>query len=337
MKNLLKTHPGAQITLICRKGVGSLFLREKLVHFVNEVQKGNSQSYRRTLEQLSSKEFDLLLCPHQSLRSAMMALRINAKQKIGFRSWWNGLFFHDRVKRDMSLPEPMRLLKLLSKVDPEIESSIEFWHSQAKLNLGADAADLLPEIPDWANMQIASPATESRQQKPMDQKILGIFPGSTWETKRWTEEGFAEVAKTFINDGWKVVLFGGPDESELCRRMAARIPADIEVTAGLYSIEQSFDRLKSVNLVVTNDNAGQHLASAAGIPCVSIFGPTVLELGFRPWQYHARVVQVNGLDCRPCGLHGHHQCPKGHHRCMKDLKSESVIVAAKNLIQSFSK
>ena len=66
-----------------------------------------------------------------------------------------------------------------------------------------------------------------------------------------------------------------------------------------------------------------HLAWAQPSPVTALFGPTVRELGFFPRGDSAKVFEVS-LECRPCGLHGPHHCPKKHHRCMVDIDVEAV-------------
>jgi len=73
-----------------------------------------------------------------------------------------------------------------------------------------------------------------------------------------------------------------------------------------------------------------HLGSTAGTPTVSIFGPTILEFGYRPWNARAEIVQID-LSCRPCGKHGAKKCPLGTHACMKGISSRVVITAADRL------
>jgi heptosyltransferase-2 len=58
---------------------------------------------------------------------------------------------------------------------------------------------------------------------------------------------------------------------------------------------------------------------------VVIYGPTVLEFGFRPWQDHVSVVEKLGLPCRPCGKHGHNKCPIKTHVCMKEISPHEVF------------
>jgi heptosyltransferase-2 len=68
-----------------------------------------------------------------------------------------------------------------------------------------------------------------------------------------------------------------------------------------------------------------HLAATSETPSVVIFGPTILEFGFRPWQDRVFVVETHGLACRPCGKHGHKKCPIGTHICMKQISKDEVL------------
>jgi heptosyltransferase-2 len=83
-------------------------------------------------------------------------------------------------------------------------------------------------------------------------------------------------------------------------------------------------------VLITNDSAPQHLASAVGTPTVTVFGPTVPEFGFGPLAPGSATAGIGGLACRPCDRHGPRQCPLGHWRCMRELSSEQIarIVAS---------
>jgi heptosyltransferase-2 len=80
-------------------------------------------------------------------------------------------------------------------------------------------------------------------------------------------------------------------------------------------------------VLVTNDSAPLHLATAVGTPVVAVFGPTVPAFGFGPRGARDRVVEHPALACRPCSAHGPQVCPLGHHRCMQELSVESVAAA----------
>jgi heptosyltransferase-2 len=161
-----------------------------------------------------------------------------------------------------------------------------------------------------------------------DERVVVLAPGSVWRTKMWTKEGFIELGRTLSRDAL-VVVMGSRDESELCAEIARAIPNATSL-AGRTSLWESAQLLAVADLLVCNDSGAMHLGAAAGVPIVSIFGPTVLELGYRPWASNAAVVQTD-LACRPCGKHGAEKCPLGHHDCMKKVVAADVLKAASNV------
>ena len=319
----------AEITLVCREGVGQLFKQLEVVDRVFEVKKGNSESYKAVQKSLELEEFEWVLCPHQSFTSAWFQRRIRAQQKISFGTWWNAMFFSDLIKKPMHLPEALRQMSLLKNVDPELGFLLSEYNEPTKENE-------LGNIPPWATSDIdvkkyANAFAAEREKLGISSRPIVLFPGSAWETKRWTESGFIELVKYYSKQGNSVVILGSSAESILCERIAASQPGAISL-AGKTSLFETVAILASAQIVFCNDSAGQHLASMVSTPTVSIFGPTVLSQGFRPWSNSAAVAQLEGLQCRPCGRHGHRQCPIGTHDCMVKLEASQVLAKA-NLIQ----
>lgn len=74
-----------------------------------------------------------------------------------------------------------------------------------------------------------------------------------------------------------------------------------------------------------NDSAPLHLASAVNAPVTAVFCSTVPAFGFTPLSDFSKIVETkHELDCRPCGLHGFHACPKGHFKCA-EIDAEEII------------
>jgi heptosyltransferase-2 len=89
-------------------------------------------------------------------------------------------------------------------------------------------------------------------------------------------------------------------------------------------------------LLVTNDSAPLHLASAMNTPTIAVFGPTVPEFGFGPLAEQSMVVGHTSLACRPCDRHGPQRCPLGHWRCMREIMPDAVAALARSLISPSS-
>jgi heptosyltransferase-2 len=155
-----------------------------------------------------------------------------------------------------------------------------------------------------------------------DKKIILIAPGSKWFTKRWPLEYFNELLKKLAkNSEYKVVIIGGEEESTF----DMYTDKNIVNLCGKTSLLDVAEICSRSNIIVTNDSSPIHIASAfSNIHIIAIFGATTEELGFFPWSKNSEVLENMNLDCRPCGLHGGEKCPKGHFKCMLDIKPELV-------------
>jgi heptosyltransferase-2 len=152
--------------------------------------------------------------------------------------------------------------------------------------------------------------------------FVALAPGSIWGTKRWP--GYAELTTRIEGP---VVVIGGPGDAALAERVAEAAPGRAHSAAGELSLRVTGALLERARVLVTNDSAPLHLAGAVGTPVVALFGPTVPSFGFGPRGPGDRVIQRDGLACRPCSRHGPQVCPLGHHRCMNEIAVEEVVVA----------
>jgi heptosyltransferase-2 len=92
--------------------------------------------------------------------------------------------------------------------------------------------------------------------------------------------------------------------------------------------------IRRARLLVTNDSAPQHLASAVGTPTLTVFGPTVEGFGFGPLAPGSAAIGHDAMPCRPCDRHGPLRCPLGHFRCMLDLTADRVAARALLLLEA---
>ena len=80
-------------------------------------------------------------------------------------------------------------------------------------------------------------------------------------------------------------------------------------------------------LVITNDSASLHLASALYIPTVAIFGPTDADK-YGPTATQSRTIRRH-LFCSPC----EQALCRFSHECMRFISAEEVYEAAKQLLR----
>lgn len=322
--------PQEPVWLLARKGLGGLFRELGLVDEVIEYDKSDKSQWKSVARRLKKERFKWVICPHESPRTALLVAGLKADRKIGFYKWWNGFAFDQRLQRPMHLPDALRQLSLLTLLNEKFRAEFEQLARRSDIPNSESKADLIfrhsPGFPQWAKLSVLDRLNLSEERV---QKVF-IAPGSVWATKRWTEEGFTETARALKAQGFQVVLMGSKDEMPICERIAQSV-GGCQNLCGKTTLLETVKQFATGRVLITNDSGAMHLAAMAELPSIAIFGPTVLNLGYRPWQERAAVIQQD-LACRPCGLHGANECPIGTHECMKAITSNRVVEAVGKLI-----
>ena len=359
LKKLRQSNFDAEITYLCRSGLGDLLGRLHLVDHVLEVNKEKTKNFSGMKSQLKAKKWDWIICPHESPRSQFLCHSLSAPRKTSYKGLLRGLSFNECIERPMDLPEALRSLALLQNSYPEIKLQFDNFRNdkdsieEFEYEFSADLRDELGlkqktyknicrvfrKIPKDLSMEIEY-LSQLRQKKlshlPVEvsenvrailnqtegKKVYLIAPGSVWETKMWRADYFRKVIESLTSKNF-VVLIGGKPERELCKTLSEGL-SNVHNAAGETSLWESAQLLACADQVLTNDSGAMHLASLSSAKVLSIFGPTVLEQGYRPWSNQASTIE-SSLYCRPCGKHGAKKCPLSHHGCMKLISSEQVL------------
>ena len=142
---------------------------------------------------------------------------------------------------------------------------------------------------------------------------------------------FAEAAtRIAVEQGSSVALFGSEAERTLCEAIGESLRgrglAAVDL-AGRTSLREFIDLAAACRLFLTNDSGAMHIASAAGVRTVAIFGATD-EFATGPTGPLSRVVREK-VDCSPCLLR---ECPIDH-RCMTRVTPERVAGVALELLR----
>lgn len=329
---LKKLYPDHETVLVCKKGLKEIFLKWNIVEHVFEVQKGKAQSYNLIAEEINQFDVHHVFCLHQSLRSALFTMKLKAQNKIGFGltgfdRLYKKIFFNHVVPYIKAWPDVIRQMSILNPVDQELNKIIvsRDWTylNQKTVSGGFEPIPAIFQFPKL-NLDLKPQNTSQKQ--------IALFPGSVWATKKWTHEGFGHLAKKLTQQGFRVCIMGGPDDLDDSLAIQ-KIAPQAEVLTGKMSLYESSMYVSQFDLIICNDSAPAHIASCIQRPVLCIFGPTVLDFGFRPWNDKSQVIEEQ-LSCRPCGPHGHMQCPLGHHNCMKKISADSVYDKALTMLNA---
>ena len=253
---------------------------------------------RKLGSELRARRYDAVYLPHRSFRSAALALLSGARQRVGFAGTAAAITYTQRVARPRTGHEAERLLALAGAAAGPHDVS-----------LGITAED----------HEAAERWLDARQIAP---GFVALAPGSIWGTKRWPY--YTDLARASDR---ACVIVGGAADSPLADAIVAAAPGRAVSAAGALSLRASAALIARAGVLVTNDSAPLHLATAVKTPVVALFGPTVPEFGFGPRRASDVTLGRDGLTCRPCSRHGPEKCPLGHHRCMNELSVETVAAA----------
>lgn len=318
IQTLHATFPEATLDFWVRRGVGTLFTAHPDIAAVHEFdKKGGLSGALQTAKHIRNAHYDLWINAHTSPRSALMSLAAHGGARtIGYDApLYNKLVHtHTVPRRFHELDEIERLLQLTIPLNNLYQIQEVSWPNLV--------------LPESAH---AAAATYWRDN--VRGPVLGMHPGSVWATKRWTVDGFADIAKRAVSQGAHVMVFAGPSEVDVANEVIRRAhlksavfpdgtPALLNV-AGKLSLCELGAYLNRLNCYLSNDSGPMHMAWAQRTPITAVFGPTVRQLGFYPRGPQTTVLEAD-LDCRPCGLHGPQVCPQKHHNCMRHVTANMV-------------
>jgi len=134
-----------------------------------------------------------------------------------------------------------------------------------------------------------------------------------------------------------IVLLGGREDAEageqiknyIEKKCRARDQADAKTViynaCGSYALNQSASILKKAIYVFSHDTGLMHIAAAFKREIFSIWGNTLPAFGMYPYRTRFTVLENNTISCRPCSKIGYDTCPKGHFKCMKEIKFEFYL------------
>jgi len=288
------------------------------------------------LKQIRRTKYDLVIDMHGQVRSAFFALVSGARVRIGF----------DRpIKRELTISAEHDLKNVPNHGwrGAREGSWIAYTHRISIPTLDVHAIDrylwvgsLLgfdDEPPDLAIH--LSPETIHTVERlleehgvPAGKPLVVLVPGTIWETKHWTIEGFAGVAREFLRQGFAVALAGTKRDETRCRQIAAAAAGTINL-CGKTTPADLAALIRRAEVAVTNDSGSMHVAASLGKPMVSVFGPTnPVHIG--PYQRPESVVRVD-LPCSPCNYRRLSQCPFDH-ACMKQLTPEMVVERVRKIV-----
>lgn len=314
-----KLFPDTKIVVITRPQTEDIF---KPLPEVSEVILNDKRGWNKiagvwkTAKAIKKSGIDILLVPHRSFRSALIAWLSRVPIRIGFTSSEGWFLYTKTVPFNWMIHDAERNLSLLQGIAKE-----KFGGEKLTMSFTPSAEENVARLLQDFNLE--------------GKKLVGIHAGSAWPTKCWPMEYFVElISKLQTELNVQVVLVGGgKKDADLGEKICQLSKGHAASLCGKTSLADLMALMKHFSLFITNDSGPMHIATAFDVPTLAIFGPTTRELGFFPYGEGHRVLEVKDLPCRPCALHGGKKCPLGHFKCMRDILPQTVFDNAKEMLK----
>lgn len=263
-----------------------------------------------TLKKLMPSKIFLL---QRDWRWSMVAILSGIRQRYGFKRHIHGLLLKSAIATTGN--------------EHEIDKYFKLFNLKGTSGKDRYRLDVFPDLDDENH-------ADDLLQKVVPANLIALSPGGAvntkgeWALKRWPLEYYRALAVLLAKNGYTIVLIGGARDVRLIKRLKTILgricSAQVLDLAGKCSVQETFSILKRCMLMVTNDSGPMHIAAAAGIPVISIFGPThpdetrpLTEGSYSFWQYQE-------MPCAPCYRFGKlPDCKTG--ACMKAVTPEMVF------------
>jgi heptosyltransferase-2 len=253
-----------------------------------------------------------------AFEAAWLAWRAGIPERIGYARDWRGPL----LTKGVQVPQVG-------------EASKHESHYYLELLRRSGWIEATPEVPPIRLhvTQAARAAAESalRRAGARDNSWrCAIAPGASYgAAKCWPPGRFAQLADRLISEcGADVIFFGTPGEKEIAARILSQMKSQAISLVGETSIRDLAALFASCSIFIGNDSGAMHVAAAAGVPVIGIFGSTDPE-GTAPVTEQFTLIR-EAVSCSPCFLR---RCPVDH-RCMTRIAVNSVFTAAWQLKNS---
>jgi len=257
---------------------------------------------------------------HGGPTSAFLTRASRAKLRAGFE------YFRHASAYNLHAPTAQEILKQKGAVHTaEHIASFFFW-------LGLPPAEIPP-----AEVFPSSSALERVQARLQSQGIEAgeeyavLHPTDAYASKQWRAKGYAEVGDYLERKfGLRAVFVCSRAETGLLDEVENHMSSPFFRAIG-WPIRELVALLARARIFVGNDSGPAHIAAAARIPVLVIFGSSHAAV-WGPWKAVNSAIVQNYFDCNPCP--GDRCYVYDEPRCILSITTEQVKVYLDALLRS---
>jgi len=159
-------------------------------------------------------------------------------------------------------------------------------------------------------------------------KVIILHPGSGSKKKVWPLDGFLSLARAFQDRlRSRILIVLGPAEGPEVEKAFGGVGSTAPILAKGLTLLQLASVIEGCRFFIGNDSGISHLAAAARLPTVAIFGPTD-EKVWSPRGEKTFVVSRR-VHCSPCRQERSVLCKD--FECLRGIEMEDVLEGVKRI------
>jgi heptosyltransferase-2 len=319
LEAIRRAHAAAEIAILARPAVADLYRDQPFANRILEYE--NSGRHRgwwgreKLVGELRRERFNLAVLLQNAFEAAWLAWRAGIPERAGYA----------RDGRGLLLTKAIRVPKGGDIPRHESHYYLELIRRAGWIETRGEIAPIRLCVPP--SVREAAEASLLRAGAREGAWRCAIAPGASYgAAKCWPPERFAALADRLISEcAAEVILFGTPNEKEMAARICSAMKRRPISLVGQTSMRDLAAHFSGCSIFIGNDSGAMHVAAAAGLPVVGIFGPTDPE-GTAPVTPQFTLIR-EPVSCSPCFLRS---CPVDH-RCMTRIGIDSVFAAAQQV------
>ena len=271
---------------------------------------GKDNSYY-LVKVIKKKNYDLILDLYCNPRTAFLTYYSRAKYRVGFDFPKRKYAYNIKIKAtelggsmhnvDFNLL-PLKTLEI-PIIKKELSISVTKYHKENAIKY-------------LNNNQLNG------------KSLIGIPIAGGWESKKYKVKDYIELLRKIKlkYDVEFLLMWGNESELNECRSINNVLKEYTHIIPDL-SIRYLAALMQECKLIIRNDSGPLHIAAAAGVPVLGIYGPTSPDLQ-GPFGDKNLAVVNKKLDCLNCALL---ECNIDN-ICMKELSKEEIMLKLDELI-----
>lgn len=195
---------------------------------------------------------------------------------------------NDHLKQNIRSSVPKTLF-IRPPLENRVHAALQFLATLELLGIRSE--NVLPRLRPLPNARdTARDILPSIFSEPSSFPIA-LHPGSGSARKNWSTRGFSETIRWIKNETeYEAILITGEADAQPSLRLHQELGSDCPLELHQLPLQQLVSVLQSCRLLIGNDSGVSHLAAAAGIPVLALFGPTSPEV-WRPLGNRVRILR----------------------------------------------